>query len=113
MTAHARLSAMACMAALAACAAPAPPPPAVTVSPEQRATDLRGRSREQVRAAFGPATVVRFDSGREVWCYPYRNAPDGATYGEFVIVFAPNGLAAQQRAQTPLRLQRPCGSGLK
>ena len=60
---------------------------------------------------LGPASIVRFDSGYEVWVYrlardgPARTRPehaeaDDATReprGEFVILFAPSGLAIKVR----------------
>lgn len=53
-----------------------------------------GRStKADVLAALGEATVVRFDSGFEVWAYR-EDPPDGA---ELVILFAPSGTVTKMR----------------
>ncbi|WP_363510837.1 hypothetical protein [Burkholderia sp. LMU1-1-1.1] len=67
------------------------------------------RTTTQMRAALGPATTVRFDSGYQVWRYPYpkmnpQNKPeDGkSAYAEFVILFGPDGIARKARLSEPL-----------
>ena len=53
-----------------------------------------------VLAALGPATVVRFDSGYEVWVYREKlaKAPtSGASGAEFVVLFAPSGTVKKTR----------------
>ncbi|MYM90194.1 hypothetical protein GTP91_23860 [Rugamonas sp. FT82W] len=59
------------------------------------------RSMRQMQAALGPATVVRFDSGYQVWRYRYpslRRAADGQPrYADFVILFGPDGMARKAR----------------
>ncbi|MYN19536.1 hypothetical protein GTP81_22595 [Rugamonas sp. FT107W] len=59
------------------------------------------RSMQQMQAALGPATVVRFDSGYQVWRYRYpslRRAADGQPhYADFVILFGPDGVARKAR----------------
>lgn len=56
-----------------------------------------GRStREQVRAALGDSTAIRFDSGNEVWMYTYP-AASGAP-GEYVILFGGDGVVKQVRS---------------
>ena len=54
-------------------------------------------SQQDVMAALGPATVVRFDSGYEVWVYrknPLRSEPANA---ELVILFDPSGRVKKSR----------------
>ncbi len=60
----------------------------------------------EVRAALGPAVVVKFDSGYEVWVYRTRGvdvsaraATTAATanQAEFVILFAPSGHVKKTR----------------
>ena len=41
-------------------------------------------------------TVVRFDSGYEVWAYPEKRTPDTS---EFVVLFAPSGIMAKSRVR--------------
>jgi hypothetical protein len=52
-----------------------------------------------VLAALGPATVVRFDSGFEVWVYRDRPARSDASSAsaEFVILFTPSGVVKKTR----------------
>jgi hypothetical protein len=94
-----------------------PPEPVVHLPAGERIAPARmaeavtaGRStRDEVRAALGAATVVRFDSGYEVWVYRFdaraATAPGtsrmkddrGQATGEFVVLFAPSGIAAKAR----------------
>ena len=67
------------------------------------------RTTTQMRAALGPATTVRFDSGYQVWRYPYpktnpqKKSEDGKpAYAEFVILFGPDGVARKARLSEPL-----------
>ncbi len=52
-------------------------------------------TKDDVLAALGPATVLRFDSGFEVWVY--RAKPLAASGAEFVILFAPSGTVKKTR----------------
>jgi hypothetical protein len=57
-------------------------------------------TKADVMAALGAATIVRFDSGFEIWVY--RAKPPGATAAtpgaaEFVILFAPSGIVKKTR----------------
>ena len=62
-----------------------------------------GRStKAEVLAALGKATVVKFDSGYEVWVYRGSVAgsqPTGKT--EFVILFGPDGVLKKSRVRAP------------
>ena len=51
----------------------------------------------EARAALGPATEVRFDSGYAVWIYRAPAAKPGADRAEFVILFAPSGIVKKTR----------------
>jgi hypothetical protein len=60
------------------------------------------RNREQLRAALGPASSIRFDSGYEVWRYAYPAAKPGSrTAAELVILLAPDGTALKSRRREP------------
>lgn len=81
-----------------------PPNPAagtVAVADTHRDTD-------RMRTALGPATMVRFDSGYQVWRYRYpklqpKPSADGkADDAEFVVLFGPDGLARKARLTDPL-----------
>ena len=51
----------------------------------------------QTKAALGPATEIRFDSGYAIWVYRARAADSGADRAEFVILFTPSGIAKKTR----------------
>lgn len=75
--------------------------------PAQRAGEavVPGRStKADVLAALGKARVIRFESGYEVWVYRGRTA-DSALPGktEFVVLFAPDGLARKTRLRPPAK----------
>ena len=91
---------------LAGCAgfnAPAAPPfrdPMLSM-PSAQAQVVPGQStRNDVAAALGPATIVTFDSGFEVWAY--RTKPPGAASAsaELVILFGPSGVVRKTRLRT-------------
>jgi hypothetical protein len=55
-------------------------------------------SKADVTAALGPAaSVVRFDSGYEVWAYREKPPKSTAPGAEFVILFAPSGIVQKTR----------------
>ncbi len=62
-----------------------------------------GRStKAEILAVLGKATVVKFDSGYEVWVYRGSDAgvqPTGKT--EFVILFGPDGVLKKSRVRAP------------
>lgn len=56
-----------------------------------------GRStRADVAAALGKATIVKFDSGYEVWVYQAEHA-DPRDPTELVILFSPSGIVQKTR----------------
>jgi hypothetical protein len=61
-------------------------------------------TREQVRAALGDSTAIRFDSGNEVWMYSYP-AASGAP-GEYVILFGGDGVVKRVRSGEVYRVQK-------
>lgn len=54
-------------------------------------------TRTDVLAALGAATVIRFDSGYEVWAYRDKPARAAVPGNEFVILFAPDGVVKKTR----------------
>jgi hypothetical protein len=60
-------------------------------------------TREQVRAALGDSTSIRFDSGNEVWMYSY---PASGVQGEYVILFGADGVVKQVRSGEVYRIQK-------
>ena len=54
-------------------------------------------TKADVVAALGNATVVRFDSGFEVWAYREKSAKAPASGAEFVILFTPAGTVKKTR----------------
>jgi len=72
--------------------------PGVSPQAAREAVVIGKSTRAEVAAALGPATIVRFDSGYEVWVY--RTSDTGRTAdspSEFVILFAPNGVVKKTR----------------
>jgi hypothetical protein len=61
-------------------------------------------TKADVAAALGPGTVVKFDSGYEVWVYrakAYKPAVDALGTNELVVLFAPSGIVKKTRIRTP------------
>ncbi|MGK5025168.1 outer membrane protein assembly factor BamE domain-containing protein [Janthinobacterium sp. RB2R34] len=61
-------------------------------------------TREQVRAALGDSTSIRFDNGNEVWMYTYPDSSDGG--GEFVILFGADGVVKKVRRGVVYKLPK-------
>ncbi|MBC7435293.1 MAG: hypothetical protein H7332_04400 [Bdellovibrionales bacterium] len=75
----------------------------------QRATELAvpGRAtKADIAAALGPAGVVRFDSGYEIWVYRERPAQPNADSAELVILFTPAGVVQKARVRPAYQSQR-------
>ncbi|SDH14655.1 MULTISPECIES: hypothetical protein [unclassified Duganella] len=64
------------------------------------ADDYRTTARMQAR--LGPAKVVSFDSGYQMWRYTYPASGD-APPAEFTILFGPDGVARKARLQEPVK----------
>ena len=98
---------------LAGCAGPlglfgaanmAPPfrDPTLSMQNASDAIAIGKSTKTDVTAALGPATVLKFDSGFEVWVYREKSAPDAAAAkAEFVILFAPSGIVKKTRIRPP------------
>ena len=54
-------------------------------------------SKADVMAALGPATVINFDSGYEVWVYRAKSREAAEAKAEFVILFSPDGVVRKTR----------------
>lgn len=84
-------------------ASTAPPfrDPGLSMSSAQAMVVPGQSTRTDVAASLGPATVVAFHSGFEVWAY--RAAPAGADSGttELVILFDPAGVVHKTRVRLP------------
>lgn len=61
----------------------------------------------QMQARLGPAQVVRFDSGYQMWRYAYPSARKDAPPDEFTILFGPDGNARKARLSVPLQSPSP------
>jgi hypothetical protein len=112
------------VSSVCACAAlPAGAPTATNEASPRKATaadvanageSLRGGTRGDVIAALGQPTVVRFDSGYEVWVYrflepaPRKQASGGAapaaqrddSLSELVMLLTPSGTVARVRVRS-------------
>ena len=81
--------------------APAFRDPAMSIESANAAVAIGTSTRAEVLAALGPGTVVKFDSGFEVWVY--RGKPPGtasnapAKPAELVILFSPSGIVKKTR----------------
>ena len=58
-------------------------------------------TRSDVTTALGPASVVAFDSGFEVWAYREKRSQAPAASAELVILFAPSGIVKKTRLRLP------------
>ena len=54
-------------------------------------------TKAEALATLGPATVVKFDSGFEVWVYRLKAPNAEVSPAEFVILFTPDGIASKTR----------------
>ncbi|NBV19278.1 outer membrane protein assembly factor BamE [Janthinobacterium sp.] len=70
----------------------------------EQVVQVGSSTREQVRAALGESTSIRFDSGTEVWMYTYP-AASGAQ-GEYVILFGGDGVVRKVRSGEVYRLEK-------
>ena len=108
---------LACCLGLAACAGPGgfgaeelqPPFRDKSLSMQgAQAVVVAGTStKADVSAALGPATVVKFDSGYEVWAYREKPPKSPAPGAEFVILFAPSGIVQKTRIRPRYEVRAP------
>jgi hypothetical protein len=56
-------------------------------------------TKAEVMATLGPATVINFDSGFEVWVYRANSRAPAETKAEFVILFSPDGFVKKTRSR--------------
>jgi len=64
-------------------------------------------TKADVSTALGAATVVRFDSGYEVWAYREKPPKSEAPGAEFVILFAPSGIVQKTRIRPRYEIRTP------
>lgn len=70
--------------------------------PSARALVIPGQStRSDVSTALGPATVVTFASGFEVWAYRTQSPGTAPARAELVILFDPDGVVRKTRLRSP------------
>ena len=97
------LIAVLCLAGCASAlrtAGPALPPFRDATMSLQAASDVitRGKTtKAETLASLGTATVVKFDSGFEVWVYRAKSKDVGVAPAEFVVLFTPEGIASKTR----------------
>ena len=105
----------ACCSVLAGCAGqggffgdekPAFRDPALKVGAARQMLVDGQTTRPEVVAALGPATVIHFDSGREIWVYRGHDAigARGMSASELVILFSANGVVQKSRIRPPYPL---------
>ncbi len=71
--------------------------PAMTMQIASKTVVVGQSTKDDVAAVLGPASVVRFDSGFEVWLYREGPVSEASTATEFVILFAPSGVVKKTR----------------
>ena len=71
--------------------------PGLSMQAASETVPIGQSSKQDVMAALGPGTVVRFDSGYEVWVYRKNPLRSEAANAEFVILFAPSGIVKKTR----------------
>ena len=77
--------------------APAFRDPALSNESANAAIAVGTSTQAEVLAALGPATVVKFDSGYEIWVYCGKSPSTAAKPAELVILFAPSGVVKKTR----------------
>ena len=60
-------------------------------------------TKAEALATLGPATVVNFDSGFEVWVYRLKPPNAEVAPAEFVILFTPEGIVSKTRIRPQYR----------
>lgn len=75
--------------------------PTLSIQSAKEAITVGTSNRAELLAALGPATVILFDSGFEVWVY--REAPSATANSpaELVILFSPEGVVNKMRVRPP------------
>ena len=77
--------------------APAFSDPAMSMQSASDSITAGKSSKADVMAALGPATVINFDSGYEVWVYRAKSREAAEAKAEFVILFSPDGVVRKTR----------------
>ena len=96
-----------CCVWLAGCAGPglfgggpdAPPfsNPTLSMQSASDSVTVGKSSKAYVAAALGPATVINFDSGYEVWVYRAKSREPAEAKAEFVILFGTDEIVKKTR----------------
>ena len=71
--------------------------PAMSIQAANASIAIGTSTRAEVLAALGPASVVKFDSGYEVWVYRGKSPNTATKPAELVILFAPSGVVKKTR----------------
>ena len=71
--------------------------PSMSMQSAQDAIIPGQTTQAEARAALGPATEIRFDSGYAVWVYRDKATEPGGDRAEFVVLFAPSGIVKKTR----------------
>ena len=71
--------------------------PAMSIQAANASIAIGTSTRAEVLAALGPASVVKFDSGYEVWVYRGKSPNTATQPAELVILFAPSGVVKKTR----------------
>ena len=71
--------------------------PALSIQSASADIVIGTSTQAEVLAALGPATVVKFDSGYEIWVYRGKSPSTATKPAELVILFAPSGVVKKTR----------------
>ena len=80
--------------------APEAPPfsnPTLSMQSASDSVTIGKSTKADVMAALGVATVIKFDSGYEVWVYRAKSREPAEAKAEFVILFSPDGVVRKTR----------------
>lgn len=73
--------------------------PAMSMQNAGNAIIVGKTSKADILAALGAATVIKFDSGFEVWVYRSGAREPAEKKSEFIVLFSPDGIAKKTRVR--------------
>lgn len=75
--------------------------PTLSIQSAKEAITVGTSRRAELLAALGPATVIQFDSGFEVWVYRESLPATANSPAELVILLSPEGVVRKTRVRPP------------
>ena len=81
--------------------------PSLSIQSAKKAITVGTSNRSELLATLGPATVIQFDSGFEVWVYRESPPATANSPAELVILLSPEGLVKKTRVRPPYSKAAP------